>query len=179
MFECETHECYHSTMEYAITEIIDQQGINQNYGRVVTTDLWNNATPFIRYDTQDIIELSDKKCPCGRAHMPIKKIIGRDVDLLISSEGAGVSPHQISVFFKSLSDVDQFQVIQDQLKSFTVYIVSQKTDLSKTDKQIKDFWSITFGKEANVDIKVVNDIPLTRSGKRRYVIRSKDVPLIL
>ena len=37
----------------------------------------NFAHPFIRYDTQDLVEVSSKECRCGSHHMRIDSIIGR------------------------------------------------------------------------------------------------------
>ena len=48
-FECPTHSCYHTSMEYSITEIINKNGKEVEpgeSGRHYTTNLWNYATPL-------------------------------------------------------------------------------------------------------------------------------------
>jgi phenylacetate-CoA ligase len=89
VFECSTHACYHSTEEYGITEIIvaKNQAIKSGIGRLVSTELWNLAHPFIRYDTQDLVELDSSACGCGRNHLRINKIIGRDNEILSMPNG--------------------------------------------------------------------------------------------
>lgn len=71
IFECPTHTCYHSTEEYGISEVVDEQGnlVKKGVGRLISTSLWNMAHPFIRYDTQDFVEVDDTPCECGREHL--------------------------------------------------------------------------------------------------------------
>ena len=80
VFECQTQECYHSAEEYGISEVIDDSGnkIIKGIGKLITTDLWNLAHPFIRYDTQDYVEVDNSTCNCGRSHLKIKRILGRN-----------------------------------------------------------------------------------------------------
>ena len=176
-FECETHECYHSAMEYAITEIVDRNFDNQNLGRAITTDLWNYAMPFIRYDSQDYIEIKNSMCSCGRNLLAINKIHGRDTDILISVSGKRVSPHTISIFFKSLEGVNQFKVVQNKVDEFHIFLKADTISLPKAKKSISQFWDDNFGKNSKILFEVVKDIPFTQSGKSRYIIRSKDIVL--
>jgi len=175
VFECNTHSCYHSTMEYAISEIIlnNESGL----GRMVTTDLWNYATPFIRYDSQDLMELSSNKCSCGRNLLPIKKIIGRDYDILITPDGRYVTPLRLGVFFRTLSDVVQYQVRQETVNTYVIYLKTSDKRINETELKVKAFWREIFGDQAILNIYSVDNIPLTKSGKRRYVIRAENITL--
>lgn len=103
IFECPTHSCYHSTMEYGITEILDENDnkIEKGSGRLISTDLWNFANPFIRYDTQDLVELYDKKCNCKRSLLPILRIIGRDNDVLEFNNVGRFIVHNFTGFFQN------------------------------------------------------------------------------
>lgn len=176
VFECTTHECYHSSEEYGITEVVDDEGnrISSGIGRVVTTDLWNYAHPFIRYDVQDRVELADKPCSCGRAHLAIKRILGRDNELLIAPSGRRYTAHHFTVFFEStvtpeLKDsIDQFQFIQHKDGSTTILLrVNEKYD-NEVESYLKNYWMCEFG--ASVDIKVVDRIPIMGNNKCRFII---------
>ena len=179
VFECVTHECYHSSEEYGITEIVDDEGnrINKGAGRVVTTDLWNYAHPFIRYDVQDRIELADKPCSCGRAHLAIKQIWGRDNELLIAPSGRKYTVHHFTVFFEStvspeLKDsIDQFQFIQHKDGTTTILLVVNERYDKSVEKFLIDYWSREFG--AVVEIKVVDRIPIMGNNKCRFIIVEK------
>lgn len=179
LFECPTHECYHSSEEYGITEIVDENGerINKGAGRLITTDLWNYAHPFIRYDVQDRIELAEKPCSCGRAHLAIKQIWGRDNELLIAPSGRKYTVHHFTVFFEStvspeLKDsIDQFQFIQHKDGTTTMLLVVNEKYDKEVEQYLIDYWSREFG--AVVDIKVVERIPIMANNKCRFIIIEK------
>ena len=45
------------------------------------------------------------------------------------------------------------------------------------ESEILDYWQSYIGDNVKVKIEVVNEIPLTNSGKRRFLIRDKDIKL--
>ena len=60
-YETPAHDGYHITQYYGIIEVLDDDNkpVTNGIGRVVSTDLWNLAHPFIRYDTQDLVVVTD------------------------------------------------------------------------------------------------------------------------
>lgn len=179
VFECHTHECYHVSEEYGITEILDESGkpISKGIGRVITTDLWNYATPFIRYDVQDMVELADKPCSCGRAHMAIKRILGRDNELLVAPSGRRYTVHHFTVFFEptvspQLKDsIEQFQFVQHPDGTTTMNLVVNEKYDKEVEQYLEDYWTKEF--EAKVDVKVVERMPITHNNKRKFIIIEK------
>ncbi len=175
VFECPTHDCYHSTEEYGISEVIDDKEniITTGLGRLISTDLWNLAHPFIRYDTQDFIEIDDKPCICGRKHLRINKILGRDNEVLIMENGHRFIVHNFTGFFQTDSpgikrSVDQFQVVKknDQTILFRL-VVNDKYSESVAD-YIRSFWENE--SKTQVTIEIVDQIPISLSGKNRFII---------
>jgi phenylacetate-CoA ligase len=63
-------------------------------GELVITTLTKDALPMIRYRTRDITRLDRSPCPCGRNHVRIMRITGRDDDMMIL-RGVNVYPTQI------------------------------------------------------------------------------------
>ena len=63
-------------------------------GELVITTLTKQALPMIRYRTRDITYLSDEPCACGRTHVRIKRVTGRNDDMLII-RGVNVYPSQV------------------------------------------------------------------------------------
>ena len=63
-------------------------------GELVITTLTKQALPMIRYRTRDITRLTDEPCGCGRTHLRIKRVTGRDDDMMII-RGVNVYPSQI------------------------------------------------------------------------------------
>ena len=63
MYETLAHYGYRITDYYGIIEVLDEhdQPVTDGIGRVVSTDLWNRALPFLRYDTLDLVEVRNGK----------------------------------------------------------------------------------------------------------------------
>ena len=180
LFECPTHECYHSSMEYGIIEILDENGLEVDgggQGRLISTDLQNLASPFIRYDTQDILVKYEKECTCGRKLIPIKKIIGRDNDILVTPENQYLIGQTFTTYFKYLPEIIQFQVIQRKIDEFEFKLVVTENYNKRVELQISEYWKNKIGKNIKIIISTVEEIPLLTSGKRRFLIRNNNIKL--
>jgi phenylacetate-CoA ligase len=172
--ECQTHTCYHSTEEYGISEIVDEIGnVTENgTGRLISTDLWNSAHPFIRYDTQDLVETDPEPCKCGRKHLRLNRIIGRDNEILEMKNGRKFIVHNFTGFFQAdhweiNRSIDQFQVVKkDNVVLFR--LVVNKNYKASTEDYIKNHWEKEL--DNSVKVEIVGQIPLSKSGKRRFII---------
>jgi phenylacetate-CoA ligase len=60
----------------------------------VITTLTKEALPMLRYRTRDITRLATGRCDCGRSHVRILRVTGRNDDMLII-RGVNVYPSQI------------------------------------------------------------------------------------
>ena len=63
-------------------------------GELVITTLTKEALPMVRYRTRDITRLSDEPCACGRSHVRILRVTGRNDDMMII-RGVNVYPSQV------------------------------------------------------------------------------------
>jgi phenylacetate-CoA ligase len=174
-FECPTHSCYHSAEEYGISEVLDENNnlIVNGVGRLLSTDLHNLVHPFIRYDTQDFVEIDDRPCECGRALLRFNKILGRDNEVLFMPNGRRFIVHNFTGFFqvdnpKINKGIDQFQVIKLKNGSILFRMVVNSNYNQNVGDFIQLFWEKEF--EMPVKIEIVNNIPLTKSGKRRFIL---------
>ena len=96
--ECEAENGLHGWEDHFLFEVIDpatgtvlEPG---QTGELVITTLTKDALPMIRYRTRDITRLDRSPCPCGRNHVRIMRITGRDDDMMIL-RGVNVYPTQI------------------------------------------------------------------------------------
>jgi phenylacetate-CoA ligase len=173
-FECETHTCYHGAMEYGISEFIDvtdsKDGLKQ--GRHIVTNLWNLATPFIRYDSQDELEWDENHtCTCGRNLIAIKRILGRDNDILTTPNGKKIIVHIFTIFFSKTDSVSQFQVIQETPTEVSLNLVVKDNYDSEEETKIRTFCREVFDDETvAVHVKIVDAIIPSANGKRRFLI---------
>ena len=107
--ECvEAQAGLHGWEDHFLFEVIDPdsgKAVKEGEaGELVITTLTKEALPMIRYRTRDITRLSTERCACGRTHVRIKRITGRNDDMLII-RGVNVYPSQIESVLVGLPDV--------------------------------------------------------------------------
>ncbi|MBG0860308.1 MAG: phenylacetate--CoA ligase family protein [Bacteroidales bacterium] len=175
VFECPSHTCYHSTEEYGISEVLNENNepITKGVGRLISTDLHNLAHPFIRYDTQDMVELDGSDCICGRKHIKILRIIGRDNDIIVARNGRKFIVHSFTGFFQIDSSelnrsIDQFQIIKMKDGTIRLRLIVNNNYNNSVENHIRSYWDRQF--DQPIQIELVDKIPLTASGKRRFII---------
>jgi len=172
VFECTTHEAYHISAEYAFTELIQngERIDTEGKGEVVSTNFWNYAVPFIRYNVKDVAVLGNRKCSCGRGLPVLERIEGRDSDILVTPSGKHLIVHFFTGYFEWVDTVEQFQVVQEEPDKITLKLIpNDKFDEEARSKIEKDV-SGYIGDDVHLEIQIVDAIPLTPSGKRRFVI---------
>jgi len=97
--ECDAERSgLHGWEDHFLFEIIDPETLDPlpmgEVGELVITTLTKEAMPMVRYRTRDITKLSDEPCSCGRSHVRILRVTGRDDDMLII-RGVNVYPSQV------------------------------------------------------------------------------------
>ena len=98
---CECHAVQsglHGWEDHFLFETIDPETMQPlplgEAGELVITTLTKEALPMIRYRTRDITRLSNAPCDCGRTHVRILRVTGRNDDMLII-RGVNVYPSQV------------------------------------------------------------------------------------
>lgn len=96
--ECECRNGLHGWEDHFLFEVIDPETgqvlPEGQAGELVITTLTKQALPMLRYRTRDITRLSSTRCDCGRTHLRILRITGRNDDMLII-RGVNLFPTQI------------------------------------------------------------------------------------
>ncbi|MCP5088688.1 MAG: phenylacetate--CoA ligase [Rhodobacteraceae bacterium] len=97
--ECDAvRDGLHGWEDHFLFEIIDPETLEPlamgETGELVITTLTKEAMPMIRYRTRDITRLTDEPCGCGRTHVRILRVDGRDDDMMII-RGVNVYPSQV------------------------------------------------------------------------------------
>lgn len=91
--ECEAKDGFHYDPFYGIVELIPHASGNFE---IVSTSLWNDAMPFLRYRTGDLVTgWKEGQCACGRPHPRLGEILGRVDDVIEDAEGNPVLPVQL------------------------------------------------------------------------------------
>ena len=88
----------HGWEDHFLFEVVDPDTMQPKpmgeAGELVITTLTKEALPMVRYRTRDITRLSDEPCACGRSHVRILRVTGRNDDMLII-RGVNVYPSQV------------------------------------------------------------------------------------
>ncbi|MBI1212139.1 MAG: AMP-binding protein [Alphaproteobacteria bacterium] len=123
--QCPESGLYHAMAESLIVEVVGEDGapcgVGQ-VGRVVATDLHNFATPLVRYDIGDYAEVA-APCPCGRGLPALKRIVGRERNLIVMPDGTRHWPLVGFHRFRDVAPVAQYQLIQETRQDIEVRLV--------------------------------------------------------
>src|SRR5499427_6322894 len=88
----------HGWEDHFLFEVVDPKTLLPlaagETGELVITTLTKQALPMIRYRTRDITRLDRSPCPCGRTHVRVMRVTGRDDDMLII-RGVNMYPSQL------------------------------------------------------------------------------------
>lgn len=168
--QCTAHKNeYHLNSGSFLVEILSLEGDfhvkDGEPGRIVVTDYFNYAMPFIRYDTGDIGVKSESEC---KLKGPVlMKVEGRRTDFIFSTSGKMLSPHIITNTMWKFPNVEQFQFIQQEKKIYLLKLNSKdRIDEKFLENEFKNF----LGDDAVIILEYVDEIPLLSSGKRKKVI---------
>ena len=106
--ECHHHAGLHGWEDHFLYEVVDTETMQPvamgEIGELVITTLTKEALPMIRYRTRDITRLTDEVCACGRTHVRILRVTGRNDDMMII-RGVNVYPSQIESVLTGLPDI--------------------------------------------------------------------------
>ena len=169
IFTCE-HGNYHILPEYGLTELIPQSDQTAGTYKIIGTGFWNWATPLIRYDTGDVVELSDNSCACGRNFQTVKRINGRTGTFIQTPSGKKYAPTLMSRVSRMSHNIVQVQIIQDRLDHILVtYIPNSKftqDDLKEFQKNMRDY----LPSELSIEFRKTDSVIKTESGKTNLIV---------
>lgn len=135
-------------------------------GRLVVTDLFNNAFPLIRYDIGDIVVLKEGDERTSGWPM-VARIDGRVYDILTDTEGNDVHPNAIPKSFQDVNYIDRWQFVQLSADEYEIRLDNAKACDVDT---LLGYFRATFGRDAKITVKAVDEIPTLPSGKTKLII---------
>lgn len=179
-FKCPILEHYGSTEMGNMAEP-DPQGhmrINEDLviierlpsGEVAITNLMSESFPFIRYRQGDLIESADE-VPPGLPYACLRGIIGRTVDLIPVSAGGHVHGRALThTINPHLAYVVKYQIHQVALEHVIVRLIVRKPLPESIQETIRTDLRSLMGRNARIDIQIVDEIKPSPSGKFRWVL---------
>lgn len=170
--ECREHKQLHINADHLLVETLDSAGNNVigTSGDVVLTDLFNYGMPLIRYQNGDQATLHSDACGCGNPLPLMSSIDGRKLDIIKTPSGKLIPGELFPHLFKEFTAINKFQVRQQQLDQLQIAIVARNgltdADKAKISAEINRYAE----GELQLQINLVDDIPLTASGKHRVTV---------
>jgi phenylacetate-CoA ligase len=114
-FECDARSgLVHVHEDYCYPEVLDEAGAPVapgGRGELVFTSLYRRAMPLIRYRTRDVVQLADRRCPCGRTLLAFEGGVLARLDDMKKVRGVIVYPRRIEELVRPFAGVDEFQIV--------------------------------------------------------------------
>ena len=171
VFECRNGNL-HLELQSGVFEILDNDNLPTDSGRLVVTSFFTEGTPLIRYDIGDSmsLDITGTKCDCGNNNPLVKEILGRVDDYIYSKENGKINLGNISNTLKDIKGVIRFQAVQERLDELVILLVVEQPifDEKMRYKLIQN-WRDRIGEEMKIELKIVDSIPFEKSGKYRMV----------
>jgi phenylacetate-CoA ligase len=172
---CECHVAQaglHGWEDHFLFEIIDPETLQPlpmgETGELVITTLTKTALPMIRYRTRDISRLDNAPCACGRSHVRIMRVTGRDDDMLII-RGVNVFPSQVEAVLVGFPGLGpHYQIVltrEGALDAMTVEVESApggalaQADRSRKADEVAHHLKAMIGVTCNVMVKSPGEVP--------------------
>jgi phenylacetate-CoA ligase len=171
----------HGWEDHFLFEVVDPQTLAPlpmgQPGELVISTLSKEALPMVRYRTRDITRLDDAPCACGRTHVRIMRVTGRDDDMLII-RGVNVYPSQVEailVGFPGLAPHYQIVLSRDgALDVMTVEVESapgtQFENRAERAREVENHIKSMIGVTCDVVVKAPGEVARSQ-GK---AVRVKD-----
>lgn len=177
--ECECHQGLHVFMPGYIIETVDVRTgrpVVEEIGEIVVTSLHNFAMPFVRYRIGDLGVLTRTRCECGRRFYRLQEIVGRISDSIVLRNGRIIHGECFTHLVYGVPGIARFQFIQENLDEFVLRLVPSpgfdRRIIARLEHEIRQIVG-----EARIGVDVVEEIPVSASGKYRFTISKVAHPL--
>ena len=166
--QCPVSGLYHVQAESLIVEVLNDEGTpckEGEVGRVVVTDLHNFATPIIRYEIRDYAEAGGA-CPCGRGLPTLKRILGRQRNMVTLPDGSRHWPLVGFHAFRGIAPIRQYQAVQHSLDTVEMNLVVDAPLTGEQETLLRRVIQDALGYPFNVRFSYSDaELPKTLGGK--------------
>src|SRR3989454_494956 len=114
-FECDARSgLTHVNEDYCYPEVLDEQDRPVRpgeRGELVFTSLYRKAMPLLRYRTRDVVQVADRRCPCGRTLVAFEGGVLARLDDMKKIRGGVVYPRPGGELVRPHNDVGEVQIV--------------------------------------------------------------------
>jgi phenylacetate-CoA ligase len=165
--ECEAQDGLHGWEDHFLFEVIDPESgrpvADGASGELVITTLTKRALPMLRYRTRDITRVTRERCACGRTHLRLQRITGRNDDMLII-RGVNVYPSQIEAVLVGLPGIaPHYQLVVERKGSMDELTIEVEAAVESGDgtaaERVRHHVKSMIGVTAGVVVKKPGEVP--------------------
>lgn len=167
--ECEKRHGLHINADHLVVELRGHPTPGEP-GEVVITDLFNYGMPLLRYVNGDVATVATRDCDCGRGLPLLERVDGRKLDAIRTPAGNILPGEFFPHMLKDVPGLARFQLVQRQLDRLDLAIVRGPGYEEASQGYIRREVGKVLGDSVQLDIRYVDDLPLTRSGKLRVTV---------
>jgi len=134
----DNRDLYHLMSETLIVEVVDEEGKPSGAGeagRLLVTDIHNHATPMIRYAIGDYAE-AGPPCPCGRGLPTLRRILGRERNMIVNPDGTRHWPLTGYARFREIAPISQYQMRQHAPDRIEMRLVVERPLTGEEEKNL-------------------------------------------
>ncbi|HEV2622964.1 MAG TPA: phenylacetate--CoA ligase family protein [Frateuria sp.] len=172
--ECEHRRGLHVNADHLVVELL---GAQQGPGEVLLTDLSNEGMPLLRYANGDMATAGDDTCPCGRGLPLLSRVDGRVLDAIRTPDGRLLPGEFFPHMLKDVPGLKRFQLVQRELDRLELSLVCSEAFDDASLAYIRREVAKVAGERVGLECRIVDDIPLTPSGKLRVTVSALTAPV--
>ncbi|MDX9857803.1 MAG: hypothetical protein RBT76_08445 [candidate division Zixibacteria bacterium] len=174
--ECSERNGYHLFSESVYCEIEPVKGMPGEVGKLLVTDLRNTAMPLIRYDIGDLGRIDTTRCPCGLESPRLVDLRGRTIEVLQRPDGSCVHGSAVLDAVRHSRICAKIQVVQETIGQVIVNIAADPTEHAAQVASLKRLLRGLMGENTSVDLRRVETIRRSPSGKFPYIVSRLAAP---
>jgi phenylacetate-CoA ligase len=184
--ECHAHKSLHMLTEYVYPEQTNLQTMAEDgtapTGELVLTTIGKLGMPLVRYNTRDLVALTQEKCSCGYSGTSVTAHHGR-ADGMMKIKGKGIYPSRIEEILLSTPELSsEYQIVIDHGTYFdSITIVAEMRKGTEPNAALHEAVTRRIKDELglNLSLKILHygELPRANSWKaKRIVERCSEEP---
>jgi phenylacetate-CoA ligase len=176
--ENKEHSGYHISSDNLYVEVVDDDGVPLpagESGRIVVTDLHNDATPFVRYEIGDLgvmgggLATEDTEGTEAGGFPVLLSVEGRLQEVIVRADGEKLTALFIPHLMKEFEWVDGYQVVQDKPGMMVMHLLTEDSEWKQKSEGVREELVKKLGREMEIGFERVERLEKNASGKTPIV----------
>jgi phenylacetate-coenzyme A ligase PaaK-like adenylate-forming protein len=186
---CRSQKGIHVFEDLGIMEVVDERHRAVPDGmpgtKVLLTNLYNFTQPLIRYEVSDLVTMAKGPCPCGSPFRLIRRLSGRDEDILslpgVQGRAVAVAPAHFRLALEGFDRIVEYQVVEEALDRLRLRLVLRGAAPAgpmarRIAGRFKSLWDELGVRPPRLQVDIVERIARGPSGKLKTICRGAALP---